>query len=163
MKAIQLVIGITIAVITLIIAWMALAGAEEVKVITLKREIELLAQAGTLRGRLPTATTDYLKGAADGIKLDRPLRVQEQLFRDDLSWQNRGFSKKQADLMVFVIVALSLRRVEVEVTKLKERDDPWARSRIGRISIYKYQAFVLLDKLSEGLKDLSPSEFSFYF
>ncbi len=128
-----------------------------------KSEVELLEQANEMRERLATSAEDYLESAAMGFQLDRSLRIQEHLFREDLAWQARGFSKNQMDLMVFVVVALSLERVDDEIAILKEKGGASARQCIGRIEIYKYQALILLNNLSGRLEALSPSEFAFYF
>jgi hypothetical protein len=128
-----------------------------------KSEVELLEQASEMKERLTASAEDYLESAATGFQLDRSLRIQERLFREDLAWQARGFSKNQMDLMVFVVVALSLERVDDEIAMLKEKGGASARQCIGRIEIYKYQALILLNNLSGRLEALSSSEFAFYF
>lgn len=156
-----LVVGLTLLLFLLII--LASPSASPMSPPETKSEAELLKQAVWLKGHLTRSARDYLKDAATGFQLDRSLRIQEHLFREDLAWQSRGFSKKQVDLMVFVVVSLSLERVEDEVAALEKKEDVGAHKRIGHIKLYKHQALALLDKLSGGLEDLSPSEFLFYF
>lgn len=156
-----LVVGLTLLLFLLII--LTSPSASPTSSPEPKSEAELFKQAGWLKGRLTRSARDYLKDAAAGFRLDRSLRIQEHLFREDLAWQSRGFSKDQVDLMVFVVVSLSLERVGDEIAVLEKEESKQSRKRIKHIRLYKDQALTLLDKLSEGLEDLSPSEFLFYF
>ncbi len=162
---IVLIVGLVLLLILLII--FAPVSASPMSPPETKSEAELLKellkQAVWLKGHLSSSARDYLKNAAAGFQLDRSLRIQEHLFREDLAWQSRGFSEGQVNLMVFVVVSLSLERVEDEVAVLEKKEDVGAHKRIGYIKLYKHQALALLDNLSEGLEDLSPSEFLFSF
>ncbi len=127
----------------------------------------LFRQAQDLMDRLTPSATEYLENASAGFRPDRSLRVQEALFREDLKWQSRGFSRSQMNVMVFVSVALSLESAEAQISELRsslqETGDPKIARRIERINLYRSQAVALLDELSRDLRDLSNYELSFYF
>jgi len=126
-----------------------------------------LEQAHGLVPRLTRSATAYLQKVAQGFDLERSLRVQQALLREDLVWQSRGFSRRQLDLMVFISVALSLEQADGRLSELRqlfvESGDPKDQRRMERIDRYRSQAVALLAQLSTSLRSVRESELRFYF
>ncbi len=126
-----------------------------------------LEQAHGLVPRLTRSATAYLQKVAQGFDLERSLRVQQALLREDLVWQSRGFSRRQIDVMVFISVVLSLEEADGRLSELRqlfvESGDPNDRRRMERIDMYRSQAVVLLAQLSTSLRSVRESELRFYF
>lgn len=127
----------------------------------------LREQAKGLISRLEPSSVAHLQSLAKGFDLERSLRVQQSLLREDLIWQNRGFTARQIDLMVFVAVALSVEKavqLEIELRpSLKDGSDPKQRRRLERIQEYRQQAVDFLDRISPNLENLREYELKFFF
>lgn len=115
----------------------------------------LLDQARRLLTRISPSTAEHLQVAAAEFDVERNLRVQQSLFREDLVWMRRGYSQQQLDLMVFVAVALSLElSVEREVAlrnEFVENPEPKTMKRLQNMVRYQTQAVALLDRLAPQL------------
>ena len=126
-----------------------------------------IEQAHGLVPRLTRSATAYLQKVAQGFDLERSLRVQQALLREDLVWQSRGFSRRQLDLMVFISVALSLEQADGRLSELRqsfvESGDPKDQRRMEKIDMYRSQAVALLAQLSTSLRSVRDSELRFYF
>ncbi|MFQ5788866.1 MAG: hypothetical protein ACE5JI_00145 [Acidobacteriota bacterium] len=125
----------------------------------------LFNQARRLFSQVTRSAADYLQSVAQGFELERSLRLQQGLLREDLVWQDRGLTRRQIDLIVFVAVALSLDRVEKQSVELRAvvDSDPKATGRLHNIERYSSQALVLLQELSARLRDVPDYELRFYF
>lgn len=125
----------------------------------------LFERARDLQGSLPRAVETYVKELADGLELERSLRVQEALLREHLAWQNEHLTRQQIDLLVFVSVAISLERVESRSDELErefvENNDPETKRRVNSVELYSDQAWTLLVKLSSSLANLRKSDLKF--
>ena len=124
-------------------------------------------QAHDLISRLEPSSVAHLQKVAKGFDLERSLRVQQSLLREDLIWQNRGFTARQIDLMVFVAVALTVERaarVEIELRQsLNDNSEPKQRRRFERVQEYRQQAVDFLDRVSPNLENLREYELKFFF
>ena len=127
----------------------------------------LLEQAQRLLSRLEPSSAAHLRSLASGFDPERSLRIQQALLREDLIWQNRGFTSRQVDLMVFVAVALSVQgatELEIELQDtLEDSSDSKLKRRLERIRLYKQQALAFLDRISPDLKNVREYELKFYF
>lgn len=132
----------------------------------------LIKQAHGILDRFTDSATDYMEKTASGFDIERSLRVQQHLFREDLVWQTRGFSSRQIDAMVFVTVALSLESAISEAESLSNElaesiemtsERSKKERRLEELKSYKIQATILLEKLSPKLRNISDSEIRFYF
>jgi hypothetical protein len=127
----------------------------------------LIEKAHVLLSRLQPATAANLRGVAAEFDLERNLRIQQALFREDLVWMNRGYSARQMDLMIFVTVALSLEsagKLESELRRsLNQNLDPKVMRRLKAIDLYMSQAVALLQRLSRELDDIPNHELRFYY
>jgi hypothetical protein len=125
-----------------------------------------LDQARSFLSKLPQSTQKSLEKVADGFDTERDLHVQQALFREDLIWQNRGYTDRQIDLMVFVAVALSLERAGDEAARLcessKGKEERKIEPRLERIGLYRADALTVLDRLSLRLLNLGDYEAAFY-
>lgn len=127
----------------------------------------LIEEAHRFLSRLLPSTASNLRRVAVEFDLERNLRVQQALFREDLVWLNRGYSPRQMDLMVFVAVALSLEsagEVESELHRSLEGDlDPKVMRRLKAVSLYQSQAVQMLHRLSRDLESIPKQEFGFHY
>ena len=127
----------------------------------------LIEEAHRLLSQLLPSTASNLRRVGGEFDLERNLRIQEALFREDLLWLNRGYSPKQMDLMVFVAVALSLENageVESELRDSLEADlDPKVMRRLKAVDFYRAQAVQLLQRLSRELDSIPKGEFAFHY
>ncbi len=127
----------------------------------------LLEQANTILSRLVPLTASHLRVVANDFDVERNLRVQQALFREDLIWQARGFTERQIDLMVYIAVALSLDRagkLEEDLRRsLRQKQDRRLEQRLDAVSLYRAEALVLLSRVSTGLQNLPDNELKFYF
>jgi hypothetical protein len=137
---------------------------------TLPRGVDpcpILEQASHLISRLPPSTAASLQKISGEFQLERSLRVQQALFREDLSWMQRGYSTRQIDLMVFVAVALSLERANasaVELQRVMEAEpEPKIARRLESLVLYQMQAMSILLRLSRKLEDVRADEIRFYY
>jgi len=127
----------------------------------------LLNRAYSLLSRLMPPTASRLRTVAYHFDVERNLRIQEALFREDLIWQDRGYTDRQIDLMVFLVVALSLDRAadlafDLRRT-LQEQYDPQIARRHESINQYRAHAVAFLDRVSSRLVDMRDEEMKFYF
>lgn len=127
----------------------------------------LVDLANELLSKLTPSTAGHLRNVAEGFDLERSLRVQQALLREDLIWQNRGFTDRQIDLMVFLAVALTLDKaagLEIELLRsLEDSSDPEVRRRLERVRQYRRQAITFLSRVAPGLENLRDYELRFYF
>jgi len=104
---------------------------------------------------------------AHDFDVERNLRIQQALFREDLIWQARGFTERQIDLMVYIAVALSFDRAGRLVEELRlslgQKQDPRLEQRIDAVNLYRAQALLLLSQVSTRLQNLPDNELKFYF
>jgi hypothetical protein len=172
-----------IAVMTIFCAPFAVAHASETKLgsdanptrrcLSVQSSVDgvdpcpLLDQAYSLLSRLMPPTASRLRMVAYNFDLERNLRIQQALFREDLIWQDRGYTDRQIDLMVFLAVALSLDRAGALVFEigraLEEEHDPQLERRRESVNQYRAQAVLFLDQISSRLQDLRDDEIGFYF
>jgi hypothetical protein len=126
-----------------------------------------IEEAREILSKLLPTTAVHLRRAGEEFDLERNLRIQESLFREDLEWLNRGYSERQIDLMVFVAVASSLERIgDVESAlcrTLDENLDPDAMRKLKSVALYRTQAIALLRRLSSELDDVSGEELRFHY
>ena len=125
----------------------------------------LILQAQELLSRLRPSAAQYLEYVAHRWELERTLRVQQALFREDLISQRRSFTDRQLDVMVFVVVALSVdradaRAIELE-TLLAEGKDSQAKRRLASVNLYRSQAFTMLSELAPRLRNIPDRELRF--
>ena len=127
----------------------------------------VLEQARDFMSRLKPSTADNLEKISEEFELERSLRIQQALFREDLNWLNRGYSTRQIDVMVFIAVALSLERamdLTVELRRAYESTaDPKSKARLEAVVLYQAQALSLLHGLSRQLEKVPDYELKFYF
>jgi hypothetical protein len=127
----------------------------------------LIEEAHRFLSQLLPSTASNLRRVGGEFDLERNLRIQEALFREDLVWLNRSYSPLQMDLMVFVAVALSLERageVEAELRSSLGGDlDPKLMRRLKAVDLYRSQAMQLLHRLSGDLESLPKREFVFHY
>lgn len=127
----------------------------------------LRAQAQRFISRLAPGTAESLQKISAEFDLERNLRIQQALFREDLNWMQRGYSARQIDLMVFVAVALSLERakeLEVELREvMKETPEPKIARRLESVVLYQTQALTMLDRMSGDLENVREYELKFYY
>jgi hypothetical protein len=126
---------------------------------------KLLEQARTLQGSLTRVAHRYSEELADGLDVERSLRIQEGLLREHLAWQNDHLTAQQIDLLVFVSVAVSLEGAEERLAELEreiaENDDSNARRRLESVALYSARAWTRLSKLSSALENLRKSDLEF--
>ncbi len=127
----------------------------------------ILEQASHLMSRLAPSTAASLRKISGEFQLERSLRVQQALFREDLSWMQRGYSARQIDLMVFIAVALSLKRANASAVELQRvietKPEPKIARRLDALDLYQRQAMSMLLRLSRELEDLRDDEIKFYY
>lgn len=127
----------------------------------------LLAQAHGILSKLHPSASNYVKSISCEFNLEGNLDIQQELLRDDLVWQQKGFEPRQLDVLVFVSVALAFEDAEQLLQELDQRieqkSDAHVESRRERVSLFRTQAFALLQELSARLKDLPDSELQFRF
>jgi hypothetical protein len=127
----------------------------------------LLEQALGFLSRLESSSAAHLRKLASGFDPERSLRIQQALLREDLIWQNRGYSARQLDLMVFIAVALTVQSAterEIELRSSGEDGaDPKMKRRLERIQQYKHEAIAFLDRISPDLENVREYELKFYF
>ncbi len=127
----------------------------------------LLDQAHDFLARMETSTAEHLRVAAAEFDVERNLRVQQSLFREDLVWMRRGYSQQQLDLMVFVAIALSLERsVEREAAlrdEFVQSPEPKTMKRLQNIVRYQTQALALLDRLAPQLRQVPERVLAFNY
>ncbi len=127
----------------------------------------VLEQASHLMSRLAPSTAASLQKISGEFQLERSLRVQQALFREDLSWMQRGYSARQIDLMVFIAVALSLERANASAVELQRvmetKHEPKIARRLDALDLYQRQAMSMLLRLSRELEDLRDDEIRFYY
>ncbi len=125
----------------------------------------LFERARSLQDSLTHAANRYAKELADGLDVERSLRVQEGLLREHLVWQNDHLTARQVDLLVFVSVAVSLDRAEERAAELgrefHENNDREAKRRLENVELYAAQAWTLLGELSSSLANLRKSDLDF--
>ena len=125
----------------------------------------LFEHARTLQDSLTRAADRYARELADGLDVERSLRVQEGLLREHLAWQNDHLTARQIDLLVFVSVAVSLERAEERTAELDrelaENNGPDVKRRLESVELYSVQAWTLLGELSSPLKNLRKSDLMF--
>lgn len=125
----------------------------------------LFEHARRLQDSLTRPANHYAKELADGLDIERSLRVQEGLLREHLAWQNDQLTARQIDLLVFVSVAVSLERAEERTAELDrelaENNDPDVKRRLESVELYSVQAWTLLGDLSFSLKNLRKSDLEF--
>ena len=126
-----------------------------------------IEEAQRYLSRLLPTTASHLRLVAAEFELERNLRIQQALFREDLVWLNRGYSQKQMDLMVFIAVALSLESAgEVKSELRRSHDDnldPRVMSRLKAVDLYQSQAVAMLRRLSSELESISSNDFRFHY
>lgn len=125
----------------------------------------VVLQAQELLSRLRPTAAQYLEYVAHRWELERALRVQQALFREDLISQRQGFTDRQLDVMVFVVVALSVdradaRAIELE-TLLAEGEDSQAKRRRASVNLYRSQALTMLSGLAPHLRNIPDRELRF--
>jgi hypothetical protein len=107
----------------------------------------------------------YVEELADGLDVERSLRVQEGLLREHLAWQYEHLTASQIDLLVFVSVALSLEVVQERTDELERElannDGPEARRHLERVELYTAQAWTLLGELQSSLENLRKADLKF--
>jgi hypothetical protein len=127
----------------------------------------LIEEAHRFLSRLVPSTATHLRLVAAEFDLERNLRIQQALFREDLQWLNRGYSQKQMDLMVFIAVALSLEKAgEVKTalrSSLDDNLDPSVMSRLKAVELYQSQAVAMLRRLSRELENMPNRELRFHY
>jgi hypothetical protein len=127
----------------------------------------LIEEAQRFLSRLPPTTAAHLRLVAAEFDMERNLRIQQALFREDLVWLNRGYSPKQMDLMVFIAVALSLESAgEVKTDLRRSLDDnldPKVVSRLKAVDLYQSQAVAMLRRLSRELESIPNRELRFHY
>jgi hypothetical protein len=127
----------------------------------------LREQAQGFMSKLAPGTAESLQKISAEFDLERNLRIQQALFREDLNWMQRGYSDRQIDLMVFVAVALSLERakeLEVELREvMKEKPEPKVARRLESVVLYQSQALSMLDRMSRELENVRDYELKFYY
>jgi hypothetical protein len=126
-----------------------------------------IEEAQRYLSRLLSTTAGHLRLVSAEFDVERSLRIQEALFREDLVWLNRGYSPKQMDLMVFITVALSLEttgEVRDELRRsLDDNLDPKVMRRLKAVELYQSQAVAMLRRLSRELETLPNREFRFHY
>jgi len=127
----------------------------------------LLAQAHGILGKLHPSASNYVKSISCEFNLEGNLGIQQELLREDLVWQQKGFEPRQLDALVFVSVALAFEDAEHLLQELDQRleqkADAHLEARRERVSLFRTQAFALLQEFSARLKDVSDSELQFRF
>lgn len=127
----------------------------------------LREQAQHLVSKLAPATAESLQNISAEFELERSLRIQQALFREDLNWMQRGYSARQIDLMVFIAVALSLERAKELAVELRqvmeEKPEPTIARRLGSVVLYQTQALTMLHRLSRELENVRDYELKFYY
>lgn len=127
----------------------------------------LVEEAKDLLSRLKPSTADHLEKVSEQFELERSLRVQQALFREDLTWLNRGYSSRQMDVMVFIAVALSIERAIVLTGELssvyENHHDAKTKERLESVTLYQTQALSLLRGLTRQLQDVKDYELKFFF
>jgi hypothetical protein len=146
----------------------AVALEEDTKALgTVDDAYPLIEEAHRFLSRLVPTTATHLRLVAAEFDLERNLRIQQALFREDLVWLNRGYSPKQMDLMVFIVVALSLEEageVKAELRgSLDDNLDPKVMSRLKAVDLYQSQAVAMLRRLSRDLESIPDREFRFHY
>jgi hypothetical protein len=113
------------------------------------------------------STAEHLRVAAVEFDVERSMRVQQALFREDLVWMRRGYSQQQLDVMVFVAIALSLElSVEREATlrdEFVENPEPKTMKRLQNIVRYQTQAVDLLARLAPQLRQVPERVLAFNY
>lgn len=127
----------------------------------------LLEQANEVLTRLHPSAANYVKSVACEFNLEGNLEIQQALLREDLIWQQKGFGARQLDALVFVSVAFAFQDAEGLLQeldqRLKKETDASLSSRRQRVSLFRTQAFALLQELSPRIKDLPAGELEFRF
>lgn len=127
----------------------------------------LRKQAQDFVSKLAPGTAESLQKISAEFDLERNLRIQQALFREDLNWMQRGYSDRQIDLMVFVAVALSLERakeLEVELREaMKEKPESNIARRLESVVLYQSQALTMLHRMSQDLENVRDYELKFYY
>ena len=130
--------------------------------------ILLLLTSGVTSGvsevlsKLSPLTTQHLKEAGQGFDVERSLRVQAALFREDLVWMNRGYTERQLNLMVFVAVTESMKKAEKRRDEL-DLTDQNDRAKLENIKLFLKAAEFYLEREVEKLKDLKDWELDLYY
>ena len=127
----------------------------------------LLDQARDFLTRMEPSTAEHLRVAAAEFDVERSMRVQQALFREDLVWMRRGYSQQQLDVMVFVAIALSLElSVEREAAlrnEFVENPEPKTMKRLQNIVRYQTQAVDLLARLASQLRQVPERVLAFNY
>jgi hypothetical protein len=127
----------------------------------------LVDQAHDFLTRMAPSTAEHLRVAAAEFDVERNMRVQQALFREDLVWMRRGYSQQQLDLMVFVAIALSLElSVEREAAlrdEFVENPEPKTMKRLQNIVRYQTQAVDLLARLAPQLRQIPERVLAFNY
>lgn len=122
----------------------------------------LLTQAHDLLGRLPKPVENDVHELAEGMDIERSLRIQERLLREHLAWLDDSLTEKRLDLVVFLAIALSLDRAQGKTIELHQalevKAEPKLEQSLQNVELYRSQALLLLTELSLSLKDISDRE-----
>ena len=168
-------VGLALTLFTFFGTWMnpphvigaCTALEEDAKAFGTNDVYPLIEEAQRFLSRLQPTTAAHLRLVAAEFDLERNLRIQQALFREDLVWLNRGYSPKQMDLMVFITVALSLEsagEVRTELRRSLDDDlDPKVMRRMKAVDRYQSQAVAMLRRMSSELESVPNREFRFHY
>lgn len=125
--------------------------AEEVKL------VDALLEA------VPNSADAYLRKAGAGFKTTSSGRVQAHLFREDLIWQSRGFTKYQLDVCVFIAFSIALDIALKEAEDILSKSmSPEEQLKLSRIQNFIREAEEVVDKL-EPKVEVKPRQLRIYF
>ncbi len=127
----------------------------------------MVEEAQVLLSRLAPSTASHLKSLAQNFDVERNLRVQQGLFREDLIWQERGFTEQQPNIMVYIFVSLSLNSAgelaEEFRTSVGNDPDSKVKGRLESVTLYLTQAQLFLSQMSPTMTAVSDRALQIYF
>ncbi len=104
---------------------------------------------------------------AENFDVTRNPRIQAALLREDLEWMQRGYSDRQIDFTVLVVLELSVPRAKrlLEDTEYLEGLGGNKEAVIARIESYLDLVPLEIEKLTKRFKDrpLKSYELKFYY
>lgn len=107
---------------------------------------------------MPDSTVESLKKAGREVDVTRLPRIQAKLLRDDLEWMSRGYSDRQMEFMVAVVLQLGIEKAE---KRLDEKDlTPEIKARIESFLVLAPLEIERRRKRCENMKDY---ELKFYY
>lgn len=107
------------------------------------------------------ATVESLKKMGSEVVVTNNPKIQAQLLKEDLIWMQKGYSDRQMDFIVAVVLQLGLEKAYTELEKVK--DDLEKEKIKERIELFIILGEPEVERIKESVLPMKDYELNFYY